>query len=130
MDFKQKILSGQINDARFSKITAVVGVIVGYEDIFSINSTLLPMLDKLNGSVVDDLQFASISDIEAIGSAIDQKLNIIELLQKKVASPAERQWSIATLFHKDMDHRNSVLDQAFDEFIIKMGVPGFAGKSV
>lgn len=130
MDFKQKILSGQINDVRFSKITSVVGVIVGYEDIFSINSTLLPMLDKFNGSVVDDLQFASISDIEAIGSAIDQKLNIIELLQKKVASPAERQWSIATLFHKDMNHRNPVLDQAFDEFIIKIGVPGFAGKSV
>ncbi len=130
MDFKQKILLGQINDARFSQITTVVGIIVGYEDIFSINSILLPMLDTLNGAMVDNLQFASISDIEAIGSAIDQKLNIIELLQKKVASPAERQWSIATLFHKDMDHRNSVLDQAFDEFIIKMGVPDFAGKSV
>lgn len=130
MDFKQKILSDQVNDARFSKISAVVGVIVGYEDIFSINSTLLPMLDKLNGSIMDDLQFASISDVEAIGSAINQALNIIELIQKKVANLSERQWSIATLFHKDMDHRNSVLDQAFNEFIIKMGVPGFAGKSV
>jgi hypothetical protein len=127
MDFKQNILSGSINDARFSKTSAVVGVIVGYEDIFSINSTLLPMLDKINGSVVDDLQFASISDIEAIGSAIEQGLNIIELLQKKVANPTERQWSIATLFHKDMDHRNSILNQAFDEFIVMMGVPGFTG---
>lgn len=129
-DFKQLILTEQIDDIRFSKITSVIGIIVGYEDIFSINSTLLPMLDNLNGSLVDDLQFASISDIEAIGSAIDQKLNIIEMIQKKVASPAERQWSIATLFHKDMDHRNSVLDQAFDEFIVKMGVPGFKVKSV
>ncbi|WP_145854441.1 hypothetical protein [Pedobacter suwonensis] len=129
-DFKKRILTAQIDDARFSKVTSVVGVIVGYEDIFSINSTLLPMLDNLNGSLVDDLQFASISDIEAIGSAINQKLNIIEMIQKKVASPAERQWSIATLFHKDMDHRNSILDQAFNEFIVKMGVPGFKGKSV
>lgn len=128
-DFKARILTAQIDDARFSKVTSVVGVIVGYEDIFSINSTLLPMLDNLNGSLVDDLQFASISDIEAIGSAIDQKLNIIEMIQKKVASPAERQWSIATLFHKDMDHRNSILDQAFNEFIVKMGVSGFTGKS-
>jgi len=128
MDFKHQILSGKVSDPRFSKVSVVVGVIVGYEDIFSINSTLLPMLDKLSGAIVPDLQFASISDIEAIGSAIDQGLNIIELLQKKVSNPAERQWSIATLFYKDMDERNSVLDRAFDEFIVKMGVPGFAGK--
>lgn len=130
IDFKTKILLGQINDDRFTKINSVVGVIVGYEDIFSINSTLLPMLDELNGATVDDLQFASISDIEAIGSAIDQKLDIIEMIHKKVASPAERQWSIATLFYKDINHSNSVVDHAFEEFIEKMGVSGFASKPV
>ena len=129
-DFKQKILTAQIDDVRFSKITSVLSVIVGYEDIFSINSTLLPMLDNLNGSLVDDLQFASISDIEAIGSAIDQKLNIIEMLQKKVASPAERQWSITAYLNKNMDLKNSVLDQAFNEFMVKMGVPRNSGTSV
>jgi hypothetical protein len=61
---------------------------------------------------------------------MDQKINVIEMIQKKVASSAEQQWSIATLFRNDMDHRNSILDQAFNEFIEKMGVPGFKGKSV
>ncbi|TKC57160.1 hypothetical protein FBD94_21250 [Pedobacter hiemivivus] len=130
MDFKNEILLGRIKDARFSKITSVIRIVVGYEDIFSINSTLLPLLDKISGSVLDDLQFASISDIEAIGSAIDQKINIITMIQKKVASPDERQWSIATLFDKDIDQKNSVLDNAFNEFIAKMGVPNFASKSI
>ncbi len=129
-DFKQKILSGQIKDERFKGLKTVIGIIVGYEDIFSINSTLLPLLNKLSGAIIDDLQFASISDIEAIGSAIDQKLNIIEMIRNKVNNCAEREWSIATRFHKDIEYRNSVLDNAFDEFIAKMGVPSFASKQV
>ncbi|RYG21153.1 MAG: hypothetical protein EOO07_03335 [Chitinophagaceae bacterium] len=127
-EFKELVLNGQISDERFSGVSKVISIIVGYEDVFCLNSTLLPMLDKLHGTGLGDFQFASISDIEAIGSAIEQSIDVVSRLEKKLADPGERQWAIATLFHKEMDDNNSILDQAFEEFIIKMGVPAVAGR--
>ncbi len=124
-EFKSKILTDMITDDRFSSVDTVFGVVVGYEDIYCLNSTILPILEDLYGSTVDDLQFASISDIEALGSAIGQEQNIVELLKDKVQHSAKRQWAIGTLINQHTNYPNSLLVNSFNEFLETIGLKRF-----
>lgn len=121
-EFKAKILTENIDDNRLKGINTVLSVIVGYEDIYCLNSTLLPVLDEISGETNVELQFGCISDIEAISSAIDQDLNIVHIIHQKAKHFAKRQWAIATTFNEVNSMGNSLLDQSYNEFIEKMGV--------
>ncbi|MGE8377190.1 MAG: hypothetical protein ACN6PN_02540 [Sphingobacterium sp.] len=119
--FEKVILSYQTGDPRFEAIDKVINIIVGYDDIYSLNSTLLPTLDRVESEVQYNLQFASITDIESISSAIDAGSNIVDLLYNKAKHDQKRFWSIATLFYDIDSPDNSILDNAYDEFVSKMG---------
>lgn len=121
--FKKRILEGEIEDDRFKDIETVISIIVGYEDVYSMNSTLLPMVDQLEGKENLELQFASISDIEVIGTIISQGLNVVELLKSKSFDHKCRQWAIATYLKPDPNLINPILEDSFNEFNKILGLP-------
>jgi hypothetical protein len=114
--FRQTILDGQLPDPRFSGITRVINVIAGYEDIYSLNNSVLPLLEELHGGAAVDLQLASISDIDAIGMAISSGEQLVKKLQEKIDDKGKHTWGIATLWNELEDKSNPVLDNAFADF--------------
>jgi hypothetical protein len=73
--------------------------------------------------VYRDLQFASISDIDEIGCAISQSIDVVNVLQRKVTDTTLRLWAIRTLLSEKLnDEVNPILDKACENFFKKIGI--------
>lgn len=120
--FKTKILNGELNDSRFSNIKTVINILVGYEDIFVLNSTLLPLLKQELGEDAHLLQLATISDIDSIGNCLYQNIDITEIIKDKINNETN-DWSIAaTLSKHNIDSQNKIVSDSFDAFLQKLGI--------
>lgn len=114
--FREAILRGELGDARFAGITKVVNLIVGYEDIFTLNATIVPVVATLYPDASQHTQWGCISDIEAMGSAIYQQKLIVTLLIEKMADLETRTHSIATYLQRSTDSANPIIDAAYEKF--------------
>lgn len=70
----EHILKGALKDRRFERVTKVVKIVVGFEDIYLANAYILPFIEQ--AMPCNNLQIATISDIEIIGSLLAKGENI------------------------------------------------------
>ncbi|WP_179412286.1 hypothetical protein HDF19_03350 [Mucilaginibacter sp. E4BP6] len=118
--FRRAILNNELPDPRFTKVSKVLNIIVGYEDVYSLNNTLLPLLEEIHGDPAKNLQLGCITDIDAIGTAISNNDDIITTLFEKANDVAKRSWGIATIWSGNENHPNPILDDAFSAFQSKI----------
>jgi hypothetical protein len=118
--FRTRILNNEIVDHRFSGVKKVINILVGYEDIYVINSALLPLLKDNYGNAAQDLQLACISDIDSIGNALNQSFPFVDLILEKVNDTEKQTWMIAIFLEKLCGRNNEVLFKSFIEFTNKM----------
>jgi len=118
--FATAILQGKFNDRRFSTIKRVVKIIIGYEDVFVLNTLLLPMLETEYGAMADNLQMGSVSDIEVIGTIISKGENISRLICEKVDDKEKRYNAFIASWEKHYGRENPVLKKSFDRFLTRL----------
>jgi hypothetical protein len=122
-DFEKAILTGQIEHKKLKGIKHIVKVIVGFEEIFLANAFLLPMFRELRGSEVQNLQIATINDMDALGATLAGKGKIGKWMLEKIGTPEVAEWSLAGFFAqkmKNMQFKNMVLQKGYEDFISKM----------
>ncbi|MFZ4797537.1 MAG: hypothetical protein ACOYMA_08575 [Bacteroidia bacterium] len=115
-DFEKAILQKEIKKDCFKHIETVIKVIIGYEDIYSINSVILEHVDTIN---YKNFQFGTISDVEAIGLVLQNKLDITKILLDKI-STEKYSWQIRTVILEYIDKektRNNILFDSCDLFM-------------
>lgn len=121
-EFRNRILLNQIDDTRFKAVSEVINILAGYEDIFVLNSYLLPMLEKQYGILTENLQLASISDIDALGCILAEGQSIAELMKRKVGNKDTKSWMLEQYLKDHIETENKVLKEAFDSFMKRIGV--------
>jgi hypothetical protein len=115
-EFKSLILNKKMSDKRFERVQDVISVIVGYEDIFVLNSYLLPLLKESYNQKANDLQLASISDIEAIGCLTDNKLSIGQIFKDKINNQEMLAWPFMQYLQKYIKTNNEIVESSYENF--------------
>lgn len=96
---------------------------MGYDQVYVLNSAVLPSLTAAYKEIANDVQLASITDIEMMGSALEQGFNLNELMGNKIADAGARSWSIATyLQHCQVTSKNQILHEAFLQCMERLGL--------
>ncbi|MGM9475281.1 hypothetical protein ACS5PU_02580 [Pedobacter sp. GSP4] len=120
-DFRTRTLQKKIEDPRFEPITEVITILAGYEDIFVLNSYLLPMLEVQYGSMTERLQLACISDVDAIGSILAEGKPLAKLLMNKVNNTEEKKWMLDQYLRGYIQEENPVIKRAFNLLMARLG---------
>lgn len=122
-NFREKILNKEITDPRFKKIETVINVLVGYEDIFTLNSYLLPLLKDHYGDKADSLQLATITDIDSIGTVLQEGMPINEIFQNKLNDPEKEKWLFMQYLSEHTNVDNMLLRKSYRTFMSRFGLP-------
>ncbi len=120
--FKQAILNRTVSDTRFDRINSVVCLLVCYEDIYVLNSTLLPILKEKYPEMSENLQLGCISDVDAIGYGLAHNIDLGELLVQKIDSKIKDSYMVAIEIESQIGRGNDLLKASFKRFIEQMGV--------
>jgi len=120
--FKQAILNKGLSDKRFDGINIVICLLVCYEDIFVLNSTLLPILKEKYPEMSENLQLTCISDIDAIGYGLANNINLGKLLVQKICSKIKNSYMVAIEVESEIGRGNDLLKASFKRFIEQLGV--------
>ncbi len=121
--FEKAILNNEVTDNRLKDIKKVVKVIVGFEDIYFANAFLLPLAKEIYGEQINNLQVATLSDIEIIGTRLALGGDVVSALLEKVSSEDISEWSLGafiaqkTTVPKD---NNPILRRAFEDLMTKI----------
>lgn len=118
--FGEQIITGKINDGRFRNINRVIKIIIGYEDVFALNTIVLPMIQKEQGLSKNDLQLGSVADLDAMGSLISQDFDIVQMIVDKVDDEAARYCAFIALWEKGNGKKNPVLKKAYNDMMDRM----------
>jgi hypothetical protein len=118
--FGERVFAGKIDDNRFDNINRVIKVIIGYEDVFVLNTILLPMIQKEHGLTNNDLQLGSVADLDIMGSMISQGFDIVQMIAAKVDDEAERYYAFIALWEKGNGKKSPILKKAFDDLMGRM----------
>nr|WP_199082487.1 hypothetical protein [Pedobacter sp. ASV19] len=121
-EFRNRILLNQTGDPRFKFVNEVINILAGYEDIFVLNSYLLPMLEKQYGTLAENLQLASISDVDALGSILAEGQSIAKLMKLKIDNKDTKSWMLEQYLKDHIQTENSVLKEAFNSLLERLGV--------
>jgi len=116
-EFRQSILDNKTSHPTLSGIKTVIIVLIGYEDIFVANSSLLPILDGEYGNAVRSFQIGGIADVDTIGNALEKNADFIRLLNEKINSVENRAWSIVTFIEQFVPRDNKIVRSAFRSFM-------------
>jgi hypothetical protein len=119
-EFGQQILTGQIINERFTGVTRVIKLLVGYDDIFTLNTLLLSLLAEHYGQKASDLQLASISDIEAMGILVAQNDDLVQWIIDKVDDPREKYHSFIADLDRVAKIKNPLLKKSFNDLLERM----------
>jgi len=95
-------------------------VIVGYDDVFVLNTLLLPLIQEEYGSDANDLQLACISDLDVMGVVIGHNLDIVKMIRDKIDHTDERFYAFIGLWEKKHGTKNLILKRSFDDFMDRM----------
>lgn len=119
--FQEVFDHGKINDIRFEKVTTILPIIIGYEDIFVLNSVLLPLMAEIDPITSKFLQLGTITDIEAIGSFMRKSGELGKAMQEKFESDFYRSYAIHTFLNEkiELDY-HPLLVEGFESFIGKL----------
>jgi hypothetical protein len=104
-------------------VKKVVEVMVGFEDVYLANAYLLPLLREVHGEKIDDLQIATISDIDTVGTLLAYGDPVGVHLIEKVTSRELAEWSLGVFLEqkrKDKSGRNPVLQKGYVDFMRKI----------
>ncbi len=121
--FEQKIKKGDIKDKRFSKIENFVKILVGFEDAYLANAQLLPLIKERYGNNFENLQIATLSDIEIIGTCLAHNGKVVSALRKKVMDTEVYKWAVEPYLlyiNKEINTVNPLLDRAWKKFMKRM----------
>lgn len=116
--FKEKILYKKLDDDRFKGIDDVYIVIIGYEEVHVLNSILLSLMKKHYGeSITNGLQLGSISDLECMGTILQEGGDLVKLMKEKYHDPERSYFSISVAFDNLKKVENKVLKKSYAEYI-------------
>ena len=122
--FETAIRSGKIADKRFSQVSKIVKIIVGFEDLYLANPFLLPVARELYGDQANNLQIGTLSDIEILGSRLAHGGAVLEAICEKVSNRDPEQdcseWSLGMFVAdrtKEATGENPLLKEAFEEYM-------------
>lgn len=116
-DFRQLVLSQNIIHSNFKNIKRVIILLIGYEDIFIANASLLPLLKNEYCDMAKDLQLGCISDIEAIGNALEKQVNVVNLLEEKIDDVQYETYALSNYLEEKCGRNNKLLRNSFDDYI-------------
>ncbi len=120
-EFKTHILNRKLADERFNTVDTVINIIVGYEDIFVLNSYLLPLLKGAYGAKAENLQLASITDVDTIGCLLDNKAPIGKIFKEKIHNKDMETWAFMQYLKDYIKKDNKILKKSFGNFMDRMG---------
>lgn len=118
--FGEQITGHQIADSRFAAVKRVIKVIFGYEDVFVLNTLLLPLAEEEYGEKAKDLQIGSVSDLDMIGTLISEQKDIVNLVKQKSEDPEERYHAFIASWQEEEGRDNPILHRSFDELFHRM----------
>ncbi len=111
-DFRNAVFQGKVPHAKLMKIKRVIIVLVSYEDIFVANPSLLPLLSAKYGNWADDMQIACVTDIEAMGTAMDKQHDVVTQLCDKIDRPDLKHNALVNYFERIGGVDNPILKAA------------------
>ena len=121
--FGQAVIDGKLSDFRFKDIKKIVKVIVGFEDMYLANAFLLPLAKEIYGEQANQLQIATLTDIEIIGSRLALRGDVVEAIWEKVETPDVNEHSLGMFVAQKTPapkDSNPLLRKAFEEFMTKI----------
>ncbi|MGE7776585.1 hypothetical protein ACQKLP_17795 [Chitinophaga sp. NPDC101104] len=123
-EFQDAILAGKISKRELKNVNRVIKILVCYDESPFLNLNLLPVIERQYNNKAQNFQFASISEIELLGQALHEGLNVVELLLEKVDDQTTLQWMIGTYFSQKVDNKktNKLLHSSFNSLISRMGI--------
>jgi len=86
-EFKDAIFNKKLSDNRFEKLNKVISIMVCYEEVYVLNSFLLPLIEEYFPEYCADLQLGCILDIETIGTFMSQGMDLSKVLVEKIDGP-------------------------------------------
>lgn len=119
-EFSEQILAGKIQDNRFNAVQRVIKLLIGYDDIFTLNTLLLSLLTEYYEKKAENLQLACVTDVEAMGTLIAQGENLVDWITKKNDHPQEKYHAFVTDLEKAANVRNPVLENSFNDLWLKL----------
>jgi hypothetical protein len=119
-EFRNRILAGEILDPFFKGVKKVICVLVGYEDIYVLNSYLLPMLEEYYGLMARDFQLCTISDIEKLGCLVAEGKPFGKILQSKLSDESLKYYPLMNFLKDHIDGTNKLIAGAGDRFMEAM----------
>lgn len=123
-EFSTQIYSGNLAKNAFVGVKKIVKLVIGFDDIFTSNAELLPIIDEnYIDTFSSSLQFGTISDIEAIAGGLAHGEPILNLLLEKAEDKQKRLHSIKNeLQIANIPCHSPLLNDAFDALINMIGV--------
>jgi hypothetical protein len=118
--FGEHILGNRVTDKRFAGISRVIKLIIGYEDVYVLNTLLLPMLEEEYGESARDLQLGAVSDLDVMGTMISEEKDIVSLIAEKVDDADQRYFAFIALWEREVRKKNPILRRSFNELFTRM----------
>lgn len=125
-EFREAIFNKQLPDSRFEKVSRIISIMIGYEEVYVLNSSLLPLIEEYFPELSIDLQLGCIQDIETMGTIISEGNNLSKLLVEKIDGPDRYSSIDAYTINNLAVDANPIIKKAFNDFIesmIKHGMP-------
>ena len=122
-ELEKSILNKNVEDVRFKNVKKVIKIMVGFEDIFLANAFLLPLLREIYGENINNLQIATITDIEVIGNLLSEDEELDKLILEKIATLEIAEWSLGVFLNnkrKNKVSENPVLKKSYEDFMSKI----------
>ncbi|WDF77019.1 hypothetical protein PQ469_24350 [Mucilaginibacter sp. KACC 22773] len=121
--FAEAVLQGRLDDPRFRNIKRVIKVLIGYDDIFVLNTLILPLLNKHYGNKAEHLQLACVSDVDVMGTLVAERRDLVKMIIEKVDSPEKHSYAFIADWEKKASINNPVLRRAYDDLMLRMAGP-------
>lgn len=118
--------NGRLVDDDFRSVKNFIKVIVSFEDVYLANALILPIATEIYGEEANDLQIASISDIDIIGGLLASGIPVPELTLGKLSTETN-DWALGVYLAgkvKDRKGTNPVINKAYEDYMER-----FSGKT-
>jgi hypothetical protein len=117
-EFKKAILERRLKDQRFGNINRVISIMIGYEEVFVLNSSVLPLMEEYYPELAEDLQFGCILDLETMGSSLASGNDLVNEIISKLENGSKYYPIDGYLINqKKIKVKNPITTNAFNEFI-------------
>lgn len=119
-NFEKALLSKSISNEKFSGITRVVKLLLGFDDMHLVNPFILPIARQIYGEKIEGLQIGALTDIEIIGACMANGGEFMNTLFEKVSDSRYVDWPLGQFIfshNSGVSFVNPLLQKAFQEFM-------------